>query len=138
MSATKSLYGALFTALSGNEMWGDRVYPEIVPAKIIRPYVVYFISSGGERNARRKDDATFTVVTKCVSLQLSESMDGAGRLSEILNNAGAQGSGEVSGDDQWVIMSIEQMQFIKQVEMINDDQPLFHTGHMFRFNMEKI
>ena len=138
MTALATLYTSLYNGLSGDALWSDRVYPEIVPAQIVRPYVVFFVSAGGERNDLKRDDAQFTMVVKCVSLQMSEALDGASRIGTLLNNAGSQGDGTIAGDANWVITTIEQMRVIQQVEMINNDQPLYNSGHMFNIVMEKL
>lgn len=138
MTALATLYTSLYNALDGNALWQSRVYPEIVPAQIVRPYVVFFVSTGGERNELKRDDAQFTMVVKCVSLQMSEALDGAGRIGAILNNAGSQGNGTIAGDADWVITTIEQMRVVQQIERINNDQPLYNSGHMFNIIMEKL
>lgn len=138
MSALGTLYTSMYNALSGDALWNDRVYPEIVPAQIVRPYAVFFVSTGGERNELKRDDAEFTFVVKCVSLQMSEALDGAGRIGTILNNAGSQGDGTIVGDSYWVITTIEQMRVVQQIERINNDQPLYNSGHMFNIMMEKL
>lgn len=138
MSALSVLYKSLYQALGDNTLWDDRVYPEIVPAKIVRPYVVFFALSGGETNKVQRDDADFTVVVKCVSLQLSESLDGAHRIGQILNNGGSQDGGDVVGDTDWVITTIQQTRIVRMTELINTDQPLYNNGHIFEIMMEKL
>ena len=71
-------------------------------------------------------------------MKMSEALDSAGRIGTILNNAGSQGSGTIAGDADWVITTIEQMRVVQQIERINNDQPLYHMGHMFSITMEKI
>ena len=45
---------------------------------------------------------------------------------------------QLVSDEHWVITTIEQMRVVQQIERINNDQPLYHMGHMFSITMEKI
>lgn len=138
MSALETLYTSLYSALRNDTLWQDRVYPEIVPAQVIRPYVVFFVSSGGERNDRKRDDAEFTISVKCVALQMADAMAGASRISALLNNQGSQDGGTITGDANWTITTIEQLRIIQQIEMISDDKPLYNSGHQYNIVMEKL
>tara|TARA_S200002703_G_scaffold154303_3_gene156906 strand:+ start:1153 stop:1569 length:417 start_codon:yes stop_codon:yes gene_type:complete len=137
MSALSTLYSSIFARLTNDPIWSDRVYPDMVPANKIRPYVVYFITAGGESNTLKKDDAEFIIAVKCVSTKLSESLSGSSRISELLNNQGSQDSGLVSGDSDWIIKTITQGRVIQDVEMIKNSIPLYNSGQMFRITMEK-
>lgn len=138
MGALTTLYKSLYNGLKGNALWADRVYPEMVPAQIVRPYVVYFVSTGGERNNLKRNDAQFSLVVKCVSLQMAEAIEGADRIAALLNNKGAQDGGTITGDATWVITTIQQMRIVQQTEMINNDTPLYNSGHMFDVMMEAL
>ena len=138
MGALTTLYKSLYNGLKGDPLWSNRAYPEMVPAQIVRPYVVYFVSTGGERNNLKRNDAQFSLVVKCVSLQMAEAIDGADRIAALLNNKGAQDGGTITGDATWVITTIQQMRIVQQTEMINNDTPLYNSGHMFDVMMEAL
>ena len=138
MGALSTLYKSIYNGLSGDALWQDRVYPELVPAQVVRPYVVFFVSSGGERNNLKRNDAQFSLVIKCVSLQMAEAMTGADRITALLNNKGAQDGGTITGDASWIITTIQQMRIVQQTEMISNDVPLYNSGHMFDVMMETI
>ena len=138
MGALSTLYTSVYNGLTGNSLWADRVYPELVPAQIVRPYVVFFVSAGGERNDLKRDDASFSLVVKCVSLQMAEALDGADRIAALLNNQGKQDGGPIVGDANWVITTIDQLRVVQQTEMISNDKPLYNSGHMFNVMMEAL
>lgn len=138
MAALSTLYTSVYNALAGDPLWANRVYPEMVPAQIVRPYVVFFINTGRERNDLKRNDAQFTMTVKCVSLQMAEAMDGADRIAALMNNKGSQDGGTITGDASWVVTTIQQMRVIQQVERIDNDKPLYHSGHMFDIMMEAL
>ena len=138
MGALSTLYTSIYNGLGGDPLWQNRVYPELVPAQIVRPYVVFFVSAGGERNDLKRGDADFSLVVKCVSLEMAEALAGADRIAALLNNQGKQDGGPIVGDASWVITTINQLRVVQQTEMISNDKPLYNSGHMFNVMMEAL
>jgi len=69
---------------------------------------------------------------------MAEAIDGADRIAALLNNKGAQDGGTITGDASWIITTIQQMRIVQQTEMINNDTPLYNSGHMFDVMMEAL
>lgn len=138
MAALSTLYKSTYQALAGSTLWANRVYPEMVPAQIVRPYVVFFISTGGERNDRKRHDAQFSLSVKAVAEDMATALTAADAIAARLNNQGSQDGGNVTGDATWIITTIQQMRVIQQVEMIDNNKPLYNSGHMFDVMMETI
>lgn len=119
------------------EMWGVRVWPDRAPANPVRPYALYFINSGGENNRVREADAAFGVTIKCVADTMAQSMQGAARLAELLNDCGTQDIGDDPLDAglDWVITTITQGRLVHLVEDFGNVEPVYHDGHVFDFVM---
>jgi hypothetical protein len=138
MGALSTLYTSVYQALTGDALWQDRVYPDMVPAQIVRPYVVFFVTAGGERNNLKKQDADFSLVVKCVAEDMATALDGADRIAALLNDKGEQDGGTVTGDASWIITTIQQMRAVQQLEMVDNNKPLYNSGHMFNVMMETL
>lgn len=137
-SALASLYAAVRRALLNDEEWANRVFPDVVPAEIARPYAVLFWVAGGEDNQTKRQDARITLTVKCVADNMGASMRGAGRISELFNDQGSQDGGNIAGDGNWLITTITQGRIVHLVEMFEGAQPIYHDGHQFEFDMERI
>ena len=134
-SALSAAYEMLHQQLSG-DVWGDRAYPDVVPAGVVRPYVVWFWVSGGEDNNRQIQDASFVFTVKCVANTMAESLAGAQRISELLNDHGTQDDSalpDVSPD--WEITTVTQDRAVHLVEY-QDGEPIYHDGNQYLIVME--
>ena len=136
-SALSAAYKAIRRRLTeSSELWGVKVHPDLAPANVGRPYVVFFWSGGGELNARRIQDAELLLTVKCVANTLDEAFRGAGRVSALLNDADLADDLLEPGDE-WVILHTNQERAIHLVENIDGIQ-IYHSGSVFRFRMERI
>lgn len=134
--AYDALLMALKHKLEGQSLWQDRVYPDSAPAGVIRPYVVHFYVSGGERNERQKKDARFVITVKCVAETMGESMQGAALLESLLNDAGSQDDQAFTCGDGWEITTCTQDRLIHIKEMFAGAAEIYHDGHQYIVMME--
>lgn len=134
-AAYKSIYAAL---TAGTPVWDARVYPDVAPPNAAMPYVVYFLSGGGEDNDRIIQDATLSITVKAVANTMTGSMEAAQTISATLNDAGAQEAATVSGHMGWQISTISQGETFHLVEMFEGVTPIYHDGHIFTLIMEEI
>lgn len=138
-------HGALFktisTALSGSGKPWTGVYLDRAPATATRPYVVYFLSGGGERNRLlAKADAELVLTVKAVGDDLAAVMTCAGMLATILNDAGIQdGAGKVAldGGQYWQILTTTQGLTVRLNELV-DGKAVYHEGFQLRVVMEAV
>lgn len=130
---------AVYTAtrarlIAGTETWGTRVYPDIADESATYPYVVMFWLGGGEANIGMRPDASLVVGMKCVSKSLSQAMEGAARIAELLNDA-ERGVG-LNGGADWHVASVTREGAIHMVE-VADGGRVYHEGNRYRFNLEQ-
>lgn len=138
ISALESLYRALPLALKGAGNWGDRVYPDLAPATVDRPYVVFFWAGGGEANWTRTNDANFVISVKCVANTMQDSMTGAGYIMAALNDKGTQDTRTcITNGADWTITTITADRAIHLVEAFAGANPVYHDGAQFRIIMQK-
>lgn len=139
MTALAAVYEAVYLTLRNDPLWVGRVYPDDVPAGGVRPYVVFFLSGGGDVQLRQgAQSVTVTLTVKCVSETLALSLAGAGRVEALLRNQGRQELGGVAVDGSgWVITTITQGRTIHLVERFEGAKPIYHDGHEYVFVMEK-
>lgn len=134
--AYDALLVALQNKLSGQSLWADRVYPDAAPAEVIRPYVVHFLVSGGERNERQKKDARFVITVKCVANTMTDSMQGAALIDSLLNDAGSQDDSAFTCGDGWEITTCTADRLVHLKEMFAGASPIYHDGHQYIVMME--
>jgi hypothetical protein len=137
-TALAALMKAMQGQLRGEPLWGSRVYADIAPAKVQRPYVIFFVVSGGEENRRQIGDARFVMTVKCVAEKQAEALHGADRLEARLNDAGSQDDKAFACGDGWVITTCTQDRLVHAVEMFGEAQPIYHDGHQYIVVMEEI
>ena len=136
-SAVAVAYRAIRQRLvATSELWSSNVFPDLAPANVNRPFVVFFHMAGGEINVRRIQDASLVIVVKVISGALAEALQGAGRISALLNDADFA-SDPLDAGSEWVIQNVNQEQAVHLVEMVGGEQ-LYHSGHKFRFRLERI
>lgn len=142
MEATQALYEGLTQYLKGlGGNWADRVYPDVIPPTIARPYATFFIAAGGELNAVKQADAGLTLTVKCVADTGSAAFIGSAQIAQGLNDRGQQDatSAPLSAPtgSGWLILTITQGRKVHLVERFADARPVYHSGHQFRFHMTK-
>lgn len=137
-TALAALYRAVKSRLSeGGELWDTRAYADIIPAKVVRPYVIFFVSGGGESNDLVDADASYQLTVKGVSDNLQTSLQIAARLAGLVNNQGTQDRPDTALDagDEWEITTSTQGRTVHLVESFANAQPIYHDGHVFDFTM---
>lgn len=147
----KALYEALYTQLDGaHNLWDDRVRPEYIPGGDERPAIVYSHVGGGDNHRLRQRDPIFVVDVKCVASGENarvNSMTAAGVITDLLNNQGSQdldangdsGNGEVTGNDEWAILTITQGMRLHIVDnWSTNGVAIYHSGHEYTITMEAI
>lgn len=138
--AQAAAYQAIVTRCSGTgEPWGGRVHLRRAPVGTARPYVVFFLSGGGARNdILDKRDANLLITVRVGSNNLSEALAGAGRLAELLDNAGRfdVSDNPLNGGDDWLIQTSTAEDDISFDELV-DGAPVYHEGFQLRLIMEE-
>ena len=136
-AALAALYRAVRTrAIATSEMWGNQAFADIAPAKTARPYVVFNWAGGGEVNGRVAQDAEIVIAIKAVAESMADALTMAGRISALFNDADANGSNEMDGGADWVIVNSQQEGIVHLVESV-DGRQIYHEGHRFRFYMNR-
>lgn len=141
-----ALYRAIYERLDGaSPIWENRVFPDDVDTGVTRPYVVYFFVAGGESNQVKNQDANYIVTAKVVAGNddqsvdhMQQAMDGAARISELLNDQGEQDGGPnpMDGGPQWVIRTVTQDRRVHVKDRFSTAAPIYHEGHQYRVSME--
>lgn len=135
--------GALYRAVANKLMnaspiWTGRVYPDDVDQDVVRPYVVFAYTAGGEANEVGRPDADYLLTVKVVADTQQLAMDGSARLAWLLNDQGVQDHPEtpLNGGDDWEVITstVERRVHIK--DRFSGTKPIFHDGHQIRFKME--
>jgi hypothetical protein len=121
---------------SGTEIWGNRVYADAAPAGAQRPYVVLMLTGGPRNRLMRKQDAEMSLTAKVISPNLTEALNGLARLSALLDDAGEQDGGTMTGTAAWRILTTTAEQFLRLREMV-DGAPLYHEAVRVRIIMEE-
>ena len=136
-TAVTAVYRAVRAALIASQpaWWGGRVYADIVPEAIERPYVVYTLTGGGEANARRIADADITLAVQVVAETLAAAQTGAGYIAAALNDADLSTARALTSGNDWWILTVSQQGFIHYVEDI-DGKIIYHAGAQYAFRME--
>lgn len=137
-TALAALYRAVKSRLSeGGELWDTRVHADVIPAKVVRPYVIFFVSGGSESNDLVEADASYQLTIKGVADTMQASLQMAARLSALLNDQGTQDRPTTALDagDEWEITTSTQGRTVHLVEQFSNAQPIYHDGHVFDFVM---
>lgn len=136
-AALQALYRTIYARLTRpGEVWGSKVYADLAPASVERPYVVYFWAGGGEANTRRHPDAELLLTVKIISERQVEAFQGGARLSALLNDAGVYDTDDpLDGGPDWIICTTSQERAVHLVELI-DGARVYHEGFQLRVIME--
>lgn len=137
--AQAALYRAVNRSLTASptELWGLRVFPDLAKTGTTRPYVVFSYAGGGEINGLRKQDAEIVLIVKMISENMAQAFNGAGRISELLNDADYSSAGALNAGSEWAILHVKQEQIVHLIETVDGVQ-IYHAGHRFRFRMERV
>lgn len=126
-------YRGVVSALNASAaLWGDRVYADIVPAKIVRPYVLFFVSGGATVLNDVRVSSLLRISVKCVADDLTTALRGAGDIHDRLHDAEKRG-GMNTGTD-WRLLSVTSETVIQMAELI-DGARVYHSGHVYRINL---
>ena len=136
MTALGALYDVLYRTLAG-DMWDERVRADYIESVKDRPYVIYFLSGGGnELVTRGRRNARLVVTVKVVADTLGDAMVGAERLQSLLDGQGSQEFSGLVGDTVWDVLTVTQSTAVHLVERYEGVQPVYHEGHQYVFIME--
>jgi hypothetical protein len=138
-TALTAIYEALQKRLAGNDMpWKVRVFPDVVMANAQRPYVVMFVTGGGDSNRVRQPDGDYSLNIKCVADTMKASQEGAAILSALLDGQGEseQVPTPVRGNDDWKIVSITQGRAVHLVEPVTNEALIYHDGFIYDFRVQ--
>ena len=140
-TALAAAYRATFNRLKGpSEWWENRVYPDMGPTQAAYPYVIFFYSGGGARNAVRKNDANLMLTVQCISDDMATALAGAARVEELLDDHGQfdNSTDYLYGGASWHILTITQEEILHLVEQFAQAVPIYHEGARYRFIMEAV
>lgn len=136
--ALAALYRAVSQRLTPTvvpEVWGSKAYPDLVPANVARPYVIYAWAAGGELNQRVAPDAEFVLTVEAVSDTLVQAFSMSGRISALLNDADYASAKALNGGADWDILNASQEQAIHLLELLPSGTWIYREGSRFRFLM---
>ncbi|MDX2078558.1 MAG: hypothetical protein SFZ02_19155 [bacterium] len=134
MSAISSLYTAVFDAIRGVGL----VYADYAPQNAMRPYIVFYFTSGGNTREVVNNRQRIVLTVKCVADNVSEAHTMASAFNAILEDAGGQETGVIDGDSQWVITTITQNGTVHYPEYDSMIVPIYHVGFEYEIVMEEI
>lgn len=132
--AIEAVYRTL--ALHLDSLCEGRVFPDVAPGGTASPFVVYGFLSGGDTIRRARENATITLVVKCIAARLEDAFAGAKLIRAALADNGTQGLNTMPIDADWVVTTVSQTQIVHMVEIWNG-QPLYHSGYQYEFVMER-
>lgn len=136
-------HGAAFKAIrqrlteNNTEIWGDRVYVDRAPDKVVRPYIVYSFVSGDDPLIRRRNYSEITLMIKCVGDNVATAMNGAARCYALLDDSGSQDGGSelINTFDGWTITTSTVDRFIHVNELV-DGNNVYHEGFYLNLTMD--
>ena len=147
MSDLGVLYTALRTALldtsQGVPSWVDRAYadqapPSVPGTQIVRPYVVYGYSAGGDESFLLKSDPNLLIDVIAVANTTTLAVQCAQEIKDRLDDQGSQDrKHSIFGDGSYYINTITcetRIHFVEQVD--KGASQLFHSGNRYRVLME--
>lgn len=132
-----ALCRACFNRLtSTEEMWGQQVGEDPL-AGWTHPYVQMYQISGMEPNRVQEQDAEYEMGFKVVADDMEQALNGAARLSALLNDQGEQDlpTAALYGGSDWDICTSTQGRAIHLIEKFANAQNIYHEGHVFTFVM---
>jgi len=128
---------AIRAHLSNQGVWGNRVHVTQAPVSSKRPYVQIFLAGGGAANIVKQKDASLLIAVKVIADSLSESLVGAGQISDLLDDNGEQegGANPVTGVD-FEISNISEGLTISYAEPVENARSVYHGGAQYRLRLE--
>lgn len=135
MQAIQALTQQLNTVLAGLYP----VYPIIAPANADMPFITHSIQTGGEDNRRGdRQDASFTVLVKCLASTSTEAFAGVQWISDRLNDRGTQDRLNWLGamPAGWTITTCTQGEAVMLTELYQNTAWIYHAGYQFNIVME--
>jgi hypothetical protein len=134
MSAISALYTAVFDAIRGV----GSVYADYAPQSATRPYIVFYMVSGGNTREVKNNRQRITLTVKCVTDDALAGHTMASAFNAILEDAGGQETGVIDGDSAWVITTITQNGTVHFPEYDSMIAPIYHVGFEYEIVMEEI
>jgi hypothetical protein len=137
MIAREAAYRVVHTALSGQGSWGTRVWADVVPAGVARPYAVYHVQADLAPNQVVGQDAEVEIAVKVVADTLAAAMTGAGVAHDLLDGAGEGESGALAAAGGWTLCTVTAVQGVHLVERYEGAKPIYHEGFVFQLVLRK-
>lgn len=137
--ALGALYRAVHQKLyNASAVWGTSIFPDSVDVSVTRPYVVYTYAAGGETNEVKRPDATYVLRVVCYADTLQTAMEGAARITWLLNDQGVQDqpASPLSGGTDWEILTSTAELRVHIKDTFSGVRPIFQEGYQIRFKME--
>jgi len=145
-----ALYRAVIQQLAqnGTEMWGSRIYNTESTQTgngNTRPYVIMVMVSDIEPMWTRVPGAITVMYIKCVADDMETSFAGAGRINDLLHDAGTIDNGlpgyappsKLLGGSFWNIATATKEQSLHMIENVENARPIYHDGARYKFRMER-
>jgi len=134
-TAIGSLYRALFAQLK-NDVWADRVYADVAPPDAQKPFVVFYLSGGGDVDGTVSGvHMRLLVSVVCVADDLLSAFSGGYRIRSLLDDAGSQDHNPRLAPTTWDILTISAGISIHQRYGV-DGVPEFQHGFDFTIRMQ--
>lgn len=140
MNAQAAAYQVFFQHLrNASAIWGTRVQPlTTVSATLTRPYVVFFMASGGRNNSvPSRQNARLVLSVKAVAETMQTALDGAEAISAALANSGSQDTNpRLPTHDGWTITTVTEDRAIWIEEKFEGALSIYHAGAQYIVTME--
>lgn len=121
-------------------LWGVRVQPlEVASASLVKPYVVFFMVSGGRfmGNANKKR-AAMVISVKGVAKDMATAMAIQEAITGLLDDSGSQDiDPRLPYHAGWVITTVTEDRVIWLQEQFAGAENIYHAGHQYQVNMER-
>ncbi len=132
-----ALYEALQGALDAVTDADGRVYAEFIPDGVVRPYLLYRVATGTERNFNlRLQDPVYLVDVKAVAADWASAAALAQQARGLLDEQGEQDGAGLQGGADWHILRATVEGEIKMQYMVGT-LTIFEMGFQLRVIMEE-
>jgi len=133
----EAAFEAIEVAAETGELWGERIFQDIVPSKAVWPYFLFWRVGGGRQQRHiSQPTANMVIAITVVSEKYATAQTGAQRIDELYADAGAQDTGAtITATTDWNILTITGELPIHQ-PLEDNSLYIWRIGRQFRFIME--
>lgn len=140
-SAREAAFKVLFAHLvQASPLWEGRVQPQAVAsAGLQRPYVLFFMASGGRApSVPSRHKETVVVSVKGVANEMATALAIEAEITALLHNSGTQDiDPRLPSHPEWDILTVSEDRAIDLHEKFAGAQDIYHAGHQYRLLMER-